>query len=405
MILLYRVLYSLLKALVTLLKPSLPRDLQNWIALREKVHESTKDLTGSFWFHASSGELEYCKSLIRRLKEAHPQAKITVTYSSPSAEKLFGNISGFVEEFIPLCWDQPIYLNELFERIKPQALLFSRTDLWPELIHQSEIRQIPMGIFSFNPKFNFVSTFMYRHLLKSFSFVSCVDAYSAMMLKEVLPTVKISGDGDTRFDQVFFRLTQQPKIDLVKNGKLVVLGSTWSQDEEIVLKTLAWLKEKKYKIVLSPHDVNEFNINRIREELTKMRSSSQLLSDSLRAGSYEVEITSDILLIDKIGYLADCYRFADFAFVGGSFKDKVHSIMEPLCCGLKVAVGPYFKNNPEGVKYNNRFVFSAKTAADMIKTFEKISDIDKEAVTSEMEKNLNASQKVLELILNSSVKI
>ncbi|MCC2679353.1 MAG: hypothetical protein K0R29_1929 [Pseudobdellovibrio sp.] len=111
-----------------------------------------------------------------------------------------------------------------------------------------------------------------------------------------------------------------------------------------------------------------------------------------------------MLLIDKIGYLADSYRYADFAFVGGSFKDKVHSIMEPLCCGLKVAVGPLYKNSPEGVKYLDRFVFSGKSTEDMLQIFEKNSTPDKEAVTFAMKKNLNASQKVLDLILNSSVR-
>lgn len=404
MIYFYRALYFAAKSLVLILKPLLPHDLQSWIALRQKNQGSEKDLSGSYWFHASSGELEYCKPLIRRLKETHPQAKITVTYSSPSAEKLFGNISGFVEEFIPICWDQPADLRLLFERIKPKALLFSRTDVWPEMVYQAKRMSVPMGIFSFNPKFNFLSKFLYRRLFKYFSFVSCVDEFGAEQLKEVVPAARVSHDGDTRFDQVFFRLSQVSKIDLSKCGQLAIFGSTWPQDEAVVLKTFSWLKSHGFKIVLSPHDVNEFNINRLKEELQKNQLSVHLLSDSLRTGSYEIQMNSDVLLIDKIGYLADCYRFADFAFVGGSFKDKVHSIMEPLCSGLKVATGPLIKNSPEGVKYKDRFVFTGKTADDMLKIFEKIRTPDKEAVTFAMKKNLNASQKVLELILNNSLK-
>lgn len=400
MIYLYRLLYTIAKFLTVLLKPVLPPDIKNWIHLRQTNPLPAKDLSGSYWFHASSGELEYCKPLIRTLKERDPAAKITVTYSSPSAEKLFGNISGFVEEFIPISWDQPTALDLLFEKIKPRALLFSRTDLWPEMIYQAKHRAVPLGIFSFNPKFNFLTKFLYRRLLKYFSFVSCVDEFGAEQLKEVVPTAPISHDGDTRFDQVFFRLSQDSKIDLSKTGKLAVFGSTWPQDEAVVLKTLSWLKQHGYKAVLSPHDVNEFNINRLKNELQIDQFSVQLLSDSLRAGSYEIQITSDVLLVDKIGYLADCYRYADFAFVGGSFKDKVHSIMEPLCSGLKVATGPLIKNSPEGVKYKDRFVFSATSAAEMIKVFEKISVADKETVTFAMKKNLNASQKVLNLILN-----
>jgi len=400
----YRLAYLFLKSLVVLLKPVLPPDLKNWVELRQKNIGPAKDVSGSYWFHASSGELEYCKPLIRKLKEAYPQEKIVVTYSSPSAEKLFGNVSGFVEEFVPVCWDQPSQLSEFFEKIKPKALLVSRTDLWPEMVYQAKIRAVPLGLFSFNPKFNFVTKFLYRRLLPAFSFISCVDEFGAEQLKETVPSVKVTSDGDTRFDQVFFRLSQESKIVLSKNSKLVVFGSTWPQDETVVLNTFAVLKQRGFKIVLSPHDVNEFNINRLKSELQKREFTSQLLSDSLRAGAYEVQITADILLIDKIGYLADGYRYADFAFVGGSFKDKVHSIMEPLCCGLKVAVGPLYKNSPEGIKYFDRFVFAAKSTEEMLQVFDKISTPDKEAVTYAMKKNLNASQKVLDLILNSSSK-
>jgi 3-deoxy-D-manno-octulosonic-acid transferase len=405
MIYFYRVIYFLLKSFLLLLRPVLGEPLQKWTALRTARIRSEKDLSGAYWFHASSGEIEYGKPLIRKLKETNPNIKVVVTYSSPSAEKLFANISGFVDEFIPMTWDEPKALHSLFEQISPSFLLFSRTDLWPELIYQAKKRNIPTGIFSFNPKFGFLNRLLYKKLLKHFSFISCIDEISAEALKDVLPGVRITGDGDTRFDQVFFRLSQEPKLTLTQFEKLAVFGSTWPQDEAVILKTLIPLSKANTKIVLSPHDVNDFNLNRLRTELSKQNLKFESLSDHLRAGKYEINFNFDVLLIDKIGFLADCYRFADFAFVGGSFKDKVHSVMEPLCCGLKVAVGPFFKNSPEAVKYHNRFVFAGKSSEEMLKIFEKISTPDKSAVTFEMKKNLNATQKILEIIQHIPSKI
>ncbi|MCC2679679.1 MAG: hypothetical protein K0R29_2255, partial [Pseudobdellovibrio sp.] len=208
----YRLLYLFAKYLVLLLNPVLPSDLKNWIELRQKNMAPLKDVAGSYWFHASSGELEYCKPLIRKLKETYPHEKIVVTYSSPSAEKLFGNISGFVEEFVPVCWDQPSHLAGFFEVIKPKALLVSRTDLWPEMVYQAKIRSVPLGLFSFNPKFNFITKILYRRLLPAFSFVSCVDEFASEQLKETVPGANVTAEGDTRFDQVFFRLSQESKI-------------------------------------------------------------------------------------------------------------------------------------------------------------------------------------------------
>ncbi|MCC2679354.1 MAG: hypothetical protein K0R29_1930, partial [Pseudobdellovibrio sp.] len=116
-------------------------------------------------------------------------------------------------------------------------------------------------------------------------------------LKETVPGANVTAEGDTRFDQVFFRLSQESKINLSKNGRLAVFGSTWPQDEAVVIKTFPVLKQRGLKIVLSPHDVNEFNISRLKSEMQKSELSVQLLSDSLRAGDYEIQMTSDVLLL------------------------------------------------------------------------------------------------------------
>lgn len=404
MIYIYRALYSFIKNLVILLKPNLPEGLQNWIDLRDKPWEAAKAYKDSYWFHASSGEIEYCKSVIRHLKEANPSAQVIVTYSSPSAEKLFNNISGYVDQFIPLGWDQPNDLKKLFDALQPKYLLFSRTDLWPELIYQANKRNVHLGLIAFNPKFSDLSKLSYRWFLKDFHFISCVDSSTAGQLRSLLSKTAISSDGDTRFDQVFFRLANTSKIELKTEQQVVILGSTWPQDEDVILKNLHWLKEKNIKVVLSPHDVSVENIERLKVLVAELGFSYNLLSEYLRTGNYSVKLDTDVLLIDKIGYLADCYRYADLAFVGGSFKDKVHSVMEPLCCGLNVIVGPLYKNNPEAVRYHDRFVFSVKNETDFKEVFERRIGKDRASILHEMNRNQNASQKVLNLILSTPVK-
>ncbi|MGZ3692074.1 MAG: 3-deoxy-D-manno-octulosonic acid transferase, partial [Pseudobdellovibrio sp.] len=107
---------------------------------------------------------------------------------------------------------------------------------------------------------------------------------------------------------------------------------------------------------------------------------------------------------DKIGFLADVYRFADLAFIGGSFKDKVHSVMEPLCCGLNVITGPFYKNSPEAVKYHNRFVHSVQSNSEFNKQVKKLINGEKVNILAEMKKNLNASQKVISIIQDLKAK-
>lgn len=416
MIFFYRVLYFILKSLALVLRPVLPADLQSWIQLRQKSFRLDTPLQNTIWFHASSGEIEYCKFIIRQMKNKNPQSSIVVTYSSPSAEKLFQNIADVVDIFAPLSWDSPTGVHKMLHFLNPKLMVFSRTDLWPELITQAHQRKIPLALVAFNPQMQSASVlkrFTYRWLLKSFSYVSCVEHQDALALQTLLqiPTTQIRADGDTRFDQVFHRLEQPSKIDIASTEKIFVLGSTWPQDEAVWLPVLPLLRDDHIKVILSPHHVGADSIQQISHKLKQhgllfetLTAAQQAMkknkAESEPAGATSsVSINRDVLLIDQIGVLADCYRFASAAFVGGSFKDKVHSVMEPLCCGLHVMVGPYHENNPEALRYRGQFVTDLGAAskiipAELAQLVRKQIFLPKERVSAEMQKNRHASDKV-----------
>lgn len=396
MIYIYRVLYFILATSLSVLSPLLNAKLKTWLTLRNKKIDKIKSFNNTYWFHASSGEIEYCKSIIRLLKEHQPDAQIVVTYSSPSAEKLFYNIADRVEQFIPLCWDQPALINELIDYIKPKVLVFSKTDLWPELIFQIKKRNIKVGVISYNPKINFINNILNRVLLSQLDFISCIDQNIKNKLAEIGNYQNISVDGDTRFDQVFYRLQQPPRLKIKSDSKVFICGSSWPEDENILFGVFSDLVNKKFKIILGPHEVDTANILRIQKELTNRKLSYQVLSDEI--DYQDISLTQDVLIINKIGFLADAYRYGDIAFVGGSYKDKIHSVMEPLCCGLPVITGPYYKNNLEAIKYQNQYVFSLSTAEDIINIIDKLILFSKDEISDEMKKNKNASQKVVAIL-------
>lgn len=396
MIYIYRMLYFVLATSLTIIKPLLNTKLKTWLTLRSKKIDKIKSFNNTYWFHASSGEIEYSKSVIRLLKEQEPNVQIVVTYSSPSAEKLFFNIKDHVEQFIPLCWDQPTLINELIDYIKPKVLVFSKTDLWPELITQVKKRNIKVGVISFNPKTNFINNIFNRRLLPQLNFISCVDQNIKNKIADIGNYQNISADGDTRFDQVFYRLQQEPRLKIKAESKIFICGSTWPEDENILFELFADFTKRKFKVIIGPHEVEPNNIIRIQKELEDRKLSYQVLSDE--TDYQQISLTQDVLIINKIGFLADIYRFADIAFVGGSFKDKVHSVMEPLCCGLPVITGPYYKNNLEAINYQNRYVFSLPTAEDIINSIDKLILFSKDEILNEMKKNQNASQKVVAIL-------
>jgi 3-deoxy-D-manno-octulosonic-acid transferase len=50
-----------------------------------------------------------------------------------------------------------------------------------------------------------------------------------------------------------------------------------------------------------------------------------------------------VMIVDRVGVLADLYRAADAAWVGGGFGDAgLHSILEPAALGVPALYGPRF---------------------------------------------------------------
>ena len=74
------------------------------------------------------------------------------------------------------------------------------------------------------------------------------------------------------------------------------------------------------------------------------------LIDKLSSLSFNAEVysnisentKSNILIIDKVGILADLYKFCTFAYVGSGFTTGVHSVIEPAVYGCTIGFGPNF---------------------------------------------------------------
>ena len=127
------------------------------------------------------------------------------------------------------------------------------------------------------------------------------------------------------------------------------------------MKCLPELLALNYKIVWCPHDVSPERIIDLKSQLSAF--SYDLFSEQQSPYKFEKQI----LILDQVGFLADIYRYSQISFVGGSFKAKVHSVMEPLCAGNSVLVGPYFKNNPEAVDFlKTEIVQSVQTSSDFL---------------------------------------
>ncbi|WP_374030093.1 3-deoxy-D-manno-octulosonic acid transferase [Bdellovibrio bacteriovorus] len=366
-------------------------------------------LARPYWIHAASGEIEYARPVIRELKRQHPEIPVLVTYSSPSAKKILESLHD-VDVWAALPWDLDFLLLRFIKKWNPRVLMFSRTDVWPVLAAVAKKENIPTTLFSAtfadnSSRLKGFTRYLTKFSLNRLSEIHCVSAEDIDNLHALNLDIPVVVSGDTRFDQVFHRL-ENPKAlksELIPSPEdfVFIAGSTWPEDEAVLIPALAKLKGVHIQVIIAPHETTPAHLEHLE---------AQFKNAGLRYVRYsqaQVWPAGSILLVDQVGILAELYTWADIAFVGGSFKKQVHSVMEALAAGLPVMVGPQHRNNREALFYQKKnfssgmIVQVVHSADDVVvllqrmkKQQEQIPHI-KEEIRAEIGKNRNSTQRVL----------
>jgi 3-deoxy-D-manno-octulosonic-acid transferase len=271
-----------------------------------------------------------------------------VTYFSPSAIEMVQN-DKFIDFSTPLPWDRPKIIDSFLKFHKPRALLIARTDAWPEMLMQAEMANIPAMMFAAtladkSSRMGFLSRHFSAWVLGMLNEIQCVSPADLNNFKTLGLGIITQVAGDTRYDQVIERLNHPKpiKTQLFENTEnILVAGSTWPEDEAVLLQM--YLKNPNIKLCIVPHEPTSSHLENIRSQAEALGLQIQLYTKS------EKWRVGEILVVDQVGILAELYSHAQFAFVGGSFKKNVHSVMEPLAAGCVTFIGPKHQNNREAL--------------------------------------------------------
>jgi 3-deoxy-D-manno-octulosonic-acid transferase len=121
-----------------------------------------------------------------------------------------------------------------------------------------------------------------------------------------------------------------------------VAGSTWEQDEEVILP--AFIKLAKFDesviLIIAPHEPTLLRLEKIDHEFAGKISTIRFS----HLNNYSDE---RVIIVDSIGILLTLYTYADAAFVGGSFKQNIHNVLEAAVYGIPVLFGPKIDNSQE----------------------------------------------------------
>lgn len=310
------------------------------------------------WFHCASGEFEYAKPVIRKIKQRWPQFKIVLTFFSPSVRESASRFAG-VDLAFPAPWDSPRAINEFLQAFQPRLLLISRTDLWPQMLFQCRKKNIPSLLFSAtltrsSGRMNPWTRFYFSWLTSLLTEIFCVSEADRQTFLQLNPGLRVQIKGDTRYEQVLERLRKPQSVrdEIRGEGPILIAGSTWPEDEAILLPMLA---QTRIRSVLVPHEPTLSHIHELQKNLRELQVKHQLYSGAENA-------EWDVLVVDQTGILAELYQWGNLAFVGGSFRKTVHSVMEPLAAGCLTVVGPCHLNNREAIEFQNIYLQDGDTS-------------------------------------------
>jgi len=367
-------------------------------------------LPNPIWIHASSGEFEYAKSLIREIKNQYPHEKILVTYFSPTYRRQIEGFPG-VDLALPLPLDLPGPCRSFVKHYHPKALLLARTDFWPELLTQAQSFNIPRTVFAYTQKpiRGRLQTILARWRLQLVDHIYCVSHDDQSQTQRLVPDVLSDVCGDPRYDQVHYRLNHPKPLNdgLRPNGICLVAGSVWAEDEAVLIP--AWadlLRSKQIKLILVPHEPTTDHLVALTRLLERHQLTHALYSEGRPWDD------KPVLIVDQVGILAELYAWGRLAFIGGSFRGSVHSVMEALGSGCPTLVGPYHTNNREALEFAHvpltpmlravTVASDAKQARQFIENYLASTQSERDQATQKLhhvfQKKLGASRHTLEII-------
>ncbi|MEZ4871176.1 MAG: glycosyltransferase N-terminal domain-containing protein [Bdellovibrionales bacterium] len=350
------------------------------------------------------------------MKSRNPQRKVLVTYFSPTYKNNIEKDKN-VDYVMPLPWDIPGPMQSFIQHFRPISLLIARTDLWPECLYQCQKLRVPTRLFSCTKhKIKFwdrVLSILNLNPVEKIEKVYTVSEDDLKNMNQLHKGTQNKAIGDTRYDQVFYRLAQNNSIKeslFCQTPLKILMGSSWPADEERVLPALAaFVQQEKVQLIIAPHEPHPDHLRKIESQLKKHGIDFIYYTQS------ESGVASKAMIIDTVGVLADLYKLSDVAFVGGSFNGSVHSVMEPLAAGCPVFVGPDFKNNREAISFSKvpldstplKVVHPVNTPNDINDYVSQMLDQDlsqlKQQVISLTETHKGSSKTLVELLITDKL--
>ena len=328
------------------------RKAKLWVQGRKEWLEQLQQAIGPeervIWFHcASLGEFEQGRPVIEESRHRFPDHKILLTFFSPSGYEKRKNYE-VADHVMYLPLDTARNARHLVDCLSLEFALFVKYEFWYHFLHQLNRQKVPVflasGIFRSNQVFFKWYGGWYRNFLNCFTHIFVQQEDSGHLLQQI-GFDQFTVAGDTRFDrvkQVAETAYENAKLEAFSEASTVIVaGSTWEHDEQIMESALKNLPED-VRLIIAPHELSVSHINRLKKRFTESVLYTEM--DHLMPPGIRV------IIVDTIGQLSYLYRYGTLAYIGGGFGKGIHNTLEAATYGIPVIFGPAYHKFSEAVE-------------------------------------------------------
>ena len=300
------------------------------IGRKSQAIEPKKEGTHRIWMHcASLGEFEQGRTVLDELKTLFPNSEFVLSFFSPSGYNWVDRSIADQVLYLPL--DTKTKVNIFLDELEPDVIIMVKYEFWPNLFREIKKRRLQLFMISVVIK---KGHFLFRSPFKSFG-KNIFSAVSHFFVQTEADGKKLkdyshSVCGDSRVDRVLQLSAQEVTFNELLDWKgestLCIAGSTWNEDERVLLKAMETLSKYNLKLLLLPHERSS------NKTITQIDSVEELKNHSKK----------NTIILNQRGVLSKIYRHADFCFIGGAFKTGLHNTLEAAVYSKPVFFGPQY---------------------------------------------------------------
>ena len=301
------------------------------------------------WIHAVSvGEVQVAGQLMREWRAVEPEVRFCFSTTSSTGWRMAEREVSERDVLIYNPLDFPNFVKSALGTVRPRAIVLTESEIWPVFIRAAAKRGIPL--FLVNARVSDRSAPRYRLAKCLFKDVfSCFtkifaqsDLDRSRLLDAGAPEGIVAVTGSFKFDVAHRNEAKERELKgwlSGAKGRILLGGSTWPGEDEILLKIANALED--VTLVIAPRhfekaDAVEANIK---------TAGCRCVRRSRGEGGPGEGGEGAVYLADTTGELMGLYGVADVVFVGKSLCEHgSQNMIEPCLCGKPTLVGPFTEN-------------------------------------------------------------